>query len=223
MSQAVDASIKVFLLGDSGVGKSSLMLSFASGTFDPDISSTIGIDFKVKTVEVIDADGVKRNINIYLWDTAGQERFRTLTSSYYRGANAVVLVYDVNEPQTFHGLQRWMDEADVFCRNNDENDEDNNAVYLLIGNKIDKCVMEGSEKGEGIPFMSVPKEQAQQLAQRRRMLLAFTSAKTRAGVEQAFDELARNVYDKIRVKGSGHSSGINFNKPNSEPKANSCC
>ncbi|EKG07877.1 small GTP-binding protein Rab18, putative [Trypanosoma cruzi] len=218
MSQAVDASIKVFLLGDSGVGKSSLMLSFASGTFDPDISSTIGIDFKVKNVEVMDANGVKRNVNIHLWDTAGQERFRTLTSSYYRGANAVVLVYDVNEPQTFHGLQRWMEEADVFCRNDDEDD----AVYLLIGNKIDKCVG-GSSEGEGAPFMSVPKEQAQQLAQRRRMLLAFTSAKTRAGVEQAFDELARTVYDKIRVKGSDYSSGINFNKPASEPKSSSCC
>ncbi|RNE96458.1 small GTP-binding protein Rab18 [Trypanosoma conorhini] len=222
MSQAVDASIKVLLLGDSGVGKSSLMFAFAAGTFNPDISSTIGIDFKVKTVEVVDADGARRHVNLHLWDTAGQERFRTLTSSYYRGANAVVLVYDVNEPQTFHGLQRWMEEADAFCRG--DGDDEEGAVYLLIGNKIDKCGGGGvSDAAEGTPFMSVPKEQAQQLAQRRRMLLAFTSAKTRAGVEQAFDELARSVYDRLRRRGGDHSSGVNFNKPADHPNHGTCC
>ncbi|KEG13534.1 small GTP-binding protein Rab18 [Trypanosoma grayi] len=220
MPQDADAAIKVLLLGDSGVGKSSLMLSFASGTFDPDISSTIGIDFKVKTVEVVDSDGTRKNVNLHLWDTAGQERFRTLTSSYYRGAHAVVLVYDVNEPQTFHGLQRWIEEADAFCRV----DGDDEAVYLLIGNKIDKCGRGEGTEGEASSLMALPKEQAQQLAQRRRMLLAFTSAKTRAGVQQAFDELARSVYDKKKMKsGDDHASGLNFNKPQRPPTRGTCC
>ncbi|ORC89834.1 small GTP-binding protein Rab18 [Trypanosoma theileri] len=216
MSHSVDASIKVLLLGDSGVGKSSLMLSFAMGSFDPDISSTIGIDFKVKTVEVVDSAGARRKVNLNLWDTAGQERFRTLTSSYYRGAHAVVLVYDVNEPQTFHGLQRWIEEADAFCRTDDEDD----AVYLLIGNKIDKCGGEGSDSEAS---MAVPKEQAQQLAQKRRMLLAFTSAKTCAGIQQAFDELARSVYDKMRMKNNDRPSRLNFNKSRDDQNHGMCC
>lgn len=220
MSSDADVSFKVLLLGDSGVGKSSLMLSFTSGVFDSDISSTIGIDFKVKAVEVIDATGGRKKINLHIWDTAGQERFRTLTSSYYRGAHAVVLVYDVNEPQTFYGLQRWIEEADVFCRNNVQDV----AIYLLIGNKIDMCVEEGSAGEDGAPSMAVPKEQAQQLARERGMLLAFTSAKTLVGVHQAFDELARSVYDKLQTRNVSKSPGINIAaRTNDAAPRSTCC
>ncbi|XP_050340656.1 ras-related protein Rab-18-like [Bactrocera neohumeralis] len=182
-----DLSIKVLLIGDSGVGKSSLLLSFTSGAFDEDINATIGIDFRVKKVEVLDAHlGQRKQLSMQLWDTAGQERFRTLTSSYYRGANAVVLVYDVNEPQTFTGLQEWLEEANAYCRS--ERDEDS-VIYLLIGNKVDRCPMEGD--------MAVSKATAQSFAKQHAMLFALTSAKTQVGVAQAFDEVARNVFDKL--------------------------
>lgn len=120
MSSDVEMSIKVLLIGDSGVGKSSLLLSFTTGTFDADISSTIGIDFKIKKVDVVDpTNGRKTQVNLQLWDTAGQERFRTLTSSYYRGAQVVVLVYDVNAPESFYGLKKWLDEANSYCHRGD--------------------------------------------------------------------------------------------------------
>jgi small GTP-binding protein len=184
-----ERTIKVLLIGDSGVGKSSLLLSFTTGTFDENISATIGIDFKVKKVEVVDSDtGAKATVNLQLWDTAGQERFRTLTSSYYRGAQAVVLVYDVNEPQSFHGLKKWLDEANSYCRRDEV--ESSNVVFLLIGNKTDLCPNENS--------MPLPKSAAQGFAQQNNMLFALASAKTKIGVAQAFDEVARNAYDKMQ-------------------------
>ncbi|KAG5469466.1 hypothetical protein LSCM1_02687 [Leishmania martiniquensis] len=209
-STGADKTIKVLLIGDSGVGKSSLLLSFTTGAFDENISSTIGIDFKVKKVDVVDAHtGGKATVNLQLWDTAGQERFRTLTSSYYRGAHAVVLVYDVNEPQSFHGLKKWLDEANNYCRRDEA--ESNSMVFLLIGNKTDLCLDENS--------MPLPRSTAQGFAQQNNMLFALTSAKTRIGVAQAFDEVARSVYDKLQdleqyerrrftnLSGGGNNSG----------------
>ena len=186
-------AIKVLLIGDSAVGKSSLMMRFINNSFDPDISSTIGIDFKVKQVEVIDmADGSTKTVSAQLWDTAGQERFRTLTSSYYRGAQAVVLVYDVSEPATFEGVSKWLEEARTFLAGED-------VVYLLIGNKTD--LAEG-----GPSTFAVPKEQAQRFAMENKMMFALCSAKTKEGVMHAFEEVVRQVYDK-RSKASAAAAG----------------
>lgn len=211
-----DVSIKVLLIGDSGVGKSSLLVSFTSGTFDEDINATIGIDFKVKTVEVLDAHlGRRRQVSMQLWDTAGQERFRTLTSSYYRGANAVVLVYDVNEPQSFIGLQKWLEEANSYCRGDSD---ENGVVYLLIGNKVDRCSTEAE--------MAVGKATAQSFAKQHDMLFALTSAKTQVGVAQAFDEVARNVYDKLSEAGVAQQGrGTNLRDENTDNGGNGggCC
>ncbi|KAK7202032.1 small GTP-binding protein Rab18 [Novymonas esmeraldas] len=188
-TSGADKTIKVLLIGDSGVGKSSLLLSFTTGAFDENISATIGIDFKVKKVSVVDMhSGNKATVNLQLWDTAGQERFRTLTSSYYRGAQAVVLVYDVNEPQSFHGLQKWLDEANSYCRRDEA--ERHNIVFLLVGNKTDLCAGEDA--------MALPQSTAQAFAQENNMLFALASAKTRIGVAQAFDEVARNVYERLQ-------------------------
>ncbi|KAH0720730.1 hypothetical protein KY290_005656 [Solanum tuberosum] len=97
-SSSYDLSFKILLIGDSGVGKSSLLLSFISNAVD-DITPTIGVDFKIKTLTV----GGKR-LKLTIWDTAGQEKFRTLTSSYFRGAQGIILVYDVTRRDTFTNL-----------------------------------------------------------------------------------------------------------------------
>ena len=99
--------IKLLLIGDSGVGKSCLLLRFAENSFTPSFITTIGIDFKTKRVNLND-----KPVKIQVWDTAGQERFRTITSAYYRGAHGIVLCYDVSARDSFSNLRNWMKNCD---------------------------------------------------------------------------------------------------------------
>ena len=97
-----DLQIKLLMIGDSAVGKTSLLLRYANDTFSSTFITTIGIDFKIKTV---DLDG--RRVKLQIWDTAGQEQFRSMMYSYYKGAHGVVLVYDVTSRETFDSIAHW--------------------------------------------------------------------------------------------------------------------
>ncbi|XP_029955747.1 ras-related protein Rab-18a isoform X2 [Salarias fasciatus] len=146
-----------------------LLLRFTEDTFDPEQSATIGVDFKVKTITV---DGNKAKLAI--WDTAGQERFRTLTPSYYRGAQGVILVYDVTRRETFTKLDNWLNELETYCTRSD-------LVKMLVGNKIDRENHE-LDRAEGLKF-----------ARKHSMLFIEASAKTKDGVQCAFEELVEKV------------------------------
>ncbi|RVE59019.1 hypothetical protein OJAV_G00200090 [Oryzias javanicus] len=169
MEDDVLTTLKILIIGESGVGKSSLLLRFTEDTFDPEQSATIGVDFKVKTISV---DGNKAKLAI--WDTAGQERFRTLTPSYYRGAQGVILVYDVTRRETFTKLDNWLNELETYCTRND-------LVKMLVGNKIDKENHE-VDRAEGLKF-----------ARKHSTLFIEASAKTKDGVQCAFEELVEKV------------------------------
>jgi Ras-related protein Rab-18 len=121
-----DHVVKLLLVGDSGVGKTSLLLCFASKEFKEDMKSTIGMDLKLKHVTIRG-----RRLKLTIWDTAGQERFRTLTSAYYRGALGVIIVYDVTRRETFDNIKDWIKEIDMHSTHED-------AVRMLIANKIDQ-------------------------------------------------------------------------------------
>nr|XP_027108714.1 ras-related protein RABC2a-like [Coffea arabica] len=126
-SNSYDYSFKILLIGDSGVGKSSLVLSFISQQYLQDLSPTIGVDFKIKLLTF----GGKR-MKLTIWDTAGQERFGTLTSSYYRGAHGIILVYDVTRRETFTNLSEiWAKEVELYSTNHD-------CIRILVGNKVDR-------------------------------------------------------------------------------------
>jgi small GTP-binding protein len=116
--------VKILLLGDTGVGKSSLMFRFSEGEFKSGLIGTAGVDYKMKNIEL----GGK-SIKIQIWDTAGQERYRTLTKAYYRGAAGIILVYDVTDPVSFNNVQYWLKKI--------KKHGDENVEIILMGNKID--------------------------------------------------------------------------------------
>ncbi|TPX34900.1 hypothetical protein SmJEL517_g02566 [Synchytrium microbalum] len=167
------ATFKLLLIGDSGTGKSSLLLRFTDDTWlQPDeVSATIGVDFKVKMMEV---DGKRYKLTI--WDTAGQERFRTLTSSYYRGAQGVILVYDVSNRSTFDHLQLWFTELDTYSSSRD-------VVKMIVGNKSDKDTAGSRE---------VSRKEGEAFAKRMGTLFVESSAKTKTGVREAFVDVVRS-------------------------------
>jgi small GTP-binding protein len=199
-----DYLFKLLLIGDSGVGKSSLLLSFTSDTFE-DLSPTIGVDFKVKHVNI----GGKK-LKLAIWDTAGQERFRTLTSSYYRGAQGVIMVYDVTRRDTFTNLSDiWAKEIDLYSTNQD-------CIKMLVGNKVDKESERAVTKKEGIDF-----------ARQYGCLFIECSAKTRVNVEQCFEELVLKILDTPSLLAEGSSGGkkniFKQKPPQADESAGGCC
>ncbi|OAL25485.1 hypothetical protein AYO22_04804 [Fonsecaea multimorphosa] len=168
-----DYLFKLLLIGDSGVGKSCLLLRFADDTYTESYISTIGVDFKIRTIEL---DG--KTVKLQIWDTAGQERFRTITSSYYRGAHGICVVYDVTDMDSFNNVKQWLQEIDRYATEG--------VNKLLVGNKSDmsdKKVVEYTMAKEfadslGIPFLE-------------------TSAKNASNVEQAFLTMARQIKERM--------------------------
>ena len=122
--QEYDYLFKLLLIGNSSVGKSSLLFRFVENVWDDSFVPTIGVDFKLKTLEV---NGKK--VKLQIWDTAGQERFKNITASYYRGGNGVLVVYDITERESFDNLTSWLIEI--------EKNANKNVYKLLIGNKCD--------------------------------------------------------------------------------------
>jgi len=115
---------KIVLTGDSGVGKSCLLLRFADDSYTESYISTIGVDFRFREVTI---DG--KRIKLQIWDTAGQERFRTITSAYYRGAHGILIVYDTTSYNSFSNVQQWLDEINL--------QSSSSTIKVLIGNKCD--------------------------------------------------------------------------------------
>ncbi|BFZ18754.1 hypothetical protein BsWGS_21793 [Bradybaena similaris] len=170
MAREYDHLFKLLIIGDSGVGKSSLLLRFADNVFSGTYITTIGVDFKIRTID-INGERVK----LQIWDTAGQERFRTITSTYYRGTHGVVVVYDVTSGESFANVQRWLHEIDQNC---------DVVNRILVGNKDDD------------PDRKVVLTQdAQRFAERMQIQLFETSAKENKNVEEMFRAITKLALD----------------------------
>lgn len=199
-----DHLFKVLLVGDSAVGKSCLLMRFTADRFDEVTTSTIGVDFRVK---YLDING--QRVKLTVWDTAGQERFRTLTSSYYRGAQGIIFVYDVSRRETFENLDRiWMKEVDIYS-----NIED--AVKMVVANKVD---LEGERQ--------VTTEEGHAFARNMGCLYVETSAKINIAVQQAFEELATKILETPALLGSGYGSGsgaVKLNQQGAQSSSSCSC
>ncbi|KAL6138690.1 hypothetical protein ACLB2K_063969 [Fragaria x ananassa] len=203
-----DYLIKLLLIGDSaigielipftpllcdsaGVGKSCLLLRFSDGSFTTSFITTIGIDFKIRTIEL---DG--KRIKLQIWDTAGQERFRTITTAYYRGAMGILLVYDVTDESSFNNIRNWI-------RNIEQHASDN-VNKILVGNKAD---MDESKR-------AVPTSKGQALADEYGIKFFETSAKTNLNVEEVFFSIARDIKQRLADTDSkAEPQTIRINQP----------
>jgi len=201
---AYDYLIKLLLIGDSGVGKSCLLLRFSDDSFTPSFITTIGIDFKIRTIEF---EGKK--IKLQIWDTAGQERFRTITTAYYRGAMGILLVYDVTDDKSFANIRNWI--------RNIEQHASENVNKILIGNKcdlVDKKVID-TARGKA-------------LAEEFSIRFLETSAKNSINVDEAFISLARDIKKRLLdvepvPTQSGRDKDVNLNKNQPGKKSGKCC
>ena len=162
-------------------------------------------------MEVSGSDGKSKRVKVTIWDTAGQERFRTLTSSYYRGAQGIILVYDVARTDTFDSLSMWLQEVEQFSMGSGKE-----VVKLLVGNKVDQQRV-------------VPREKAESWAQSKGMLFMEASAKTKVGIAQVFNEVVQKILENPTLlsntrpakAGRANIGTANTNKNNTN--SGGCC
>jgi len=190
------------LIGDSGVGKSCLLLRFADYSFTDTYVSTIGVDFRFRGITV-----GEKQIKLQIWDTAGQERFRTITSAYYRGADGIVIVYDISRRESFDHVDDWLREASRYAKEG--------VTKMVIGNKCDR-----------ISQRVVSVEEGTQLAQKHGMRFIETSSKDAVNVESAFKLIAELLIELRKSQGvQAGASGIRVGQGRSltETKEGGCC
>ena len=176
IEQKYDFLFKILLVGNSSVGKSSLFLRFVDDVWNDVFVPTIGVDFKIKTLKINE-----KNVKLQIWDTAGQERFRTIISSYYKGAQGILLVFDVTEKESFESLNNWLIEI--------EKNANKNVVKILIGNKNDL------EEKRVISF-----SQAKDFADSNGLKYVETSAKLNNNVTEAFSEIGKELMEASKDK-----------------------
>ncbi|XP_063802828.1 ras-related protein Rab-13 [Pseudophryne corroboree] len=198
MAKSYDHLFKLLLIGDSGVGKTCLIVRFSEDSFNSTYISTIGIDFKIRTTEI---QGKK--IKLQVWDTAGQERFKTITTAYYRGAMGIILVYDITDERSFENIQNWMKSI-----------KENAAAgveRMLLGNK---CDMENRRK--------VQKERGEKLAKEHGIRFFETSAKSSQNVDESFNTLATDILVQMsRRAAHGMKDPVDL-KSSSKKGSNKC-
>lgn len=161
---------KILLLGESAVGKSSLMLQFTDNKFKDYIMQTIGVDFKTKIIEVDNT-----SIKLQIFDTAGQEKFRTITRTYYQGAKGILVVFDISRPETFRLTKYWIDSI--------KEQITGDVDIALVGNKCDLV-------------RAVDKEEAAQFAKENNIPYFETSAKNNTNVDEIFTYLGKSAYER---------------------------
>ncbi|KAI6192707.1 Rab-10 [Aphelenchoides besseyi] len=194
-----DLLFKLLLIGDSGVGKTCILYRFSDDAFNTTFISTIGIDFKIKTIELRG-----KKIKLQIWDTAGQERFHTITTSYYRGAMGIMLVYDITNAKSFDNIAKWL-------RNIDEHASEE-VVKMLLGNKCDMT-----------DRRVVSKECGERIADDHQIRFLETSAKANINIDRAFYDLAEAILNNTPNQQSADPHSIRPQVQESVVNRLKCC
>ena len=198
--------IKLLIIGDSAVGKTSMLLKYTDNFFPESHLATIGVEFKTKEVEY---NGY--NIELQVWDTAGQERFKSITKSFFRNANGIIFVYDITQKNTFKNVKDWIKDSEV---------NDFGFQRILVGNKID---LQNKRQ--------VSLEDAKEWADKKNMEVIETSAKTGANIDKAVLKLIElilqnktndEIMNKFGVTEKKNTEKLN-NKDNKTKKSKKCC
>ena len=167
---------KILLIGNSNVGKSSLFLRFVDEIWKENFVPTIGVDFKIKSIKIDN-----KTIKLQIWDTAGQERFRSILSSYYKGANGILLLYDITNVNSFKSLSNWLIEI--------EKNSSKNVKKILIGNKCDLNELR-----------KIPINKGKEFADTYNMKFIETSAKNNVNINECFNILGKELINNIDLK-----------------------
>ena len=199
-----DMIFKIVLIGDTSVGKTNMLSRYISNEYNPNSQSTIGVELSTKNY-IFDNNEVK----VQIWDTAGQEKYRSITSSYYKGAQGCLLVYDITRKETFDNIDKWFSEL--------KNSSNSDITAILIGNK---CDLSNERK--------VTTEEAQKKAKLLNMAFMETSALDGSNIDKAFSELVNNVYQKNKqnfnneIKVILEDKGEEINQQGTEEKKKNC-
>ena len=172
---------KILLLGDSTVGKTCFLMRYTDNTFQEIHMSTIGLDYKLKNVQLDDGKMVK----IQIWDTAGQDRFRSITKNYYKGAHGIILIYDITNQKTFENVKNWINQI--------KEEVSNKVTIILVGNKID-------DEDHRV----VSTEQGEKMAKDFGLMFFECSAKSGVNIDSTFNELVKKTvenYSKVKMEG----------------------
>ena len=193
---------KILLIGDLGVGKSCVILRYVEGDFPGNIMSSIGVDFKTKQIELDE-----HSIKMQIWDTAGHEKFRTITTSYYKSAQAIIILYDITQKSSFDHIRNWITEIDKFGKQG--------VLKVIVGNKLD---LENNRK--------ISKEDAENLALKYGVKLWEVSAKDNTNIEEMFVDTIKTLLEKnskIISESSSMGNNIKLSKNIKNKKNKKCC
>ena len=168
----IDAKYKILILGDSTVGKTCFLTRYTDNTFQEEYLASIGMDYKIKSYEKEDGNSIK----LYIWDTAGQDRFRSITRNYYKGADGIILIYDITNEESFNNVKHWI--------NSIKEEAPDKVVIILVGNKVDD---EENRK--------IKKENGEKISQEFKLPFFECSAKADINVNSAFEALIKKLIE----------------------------
>ena len=199
MSSEQNNTFKILTIGEGGVGKTCILRRFVENKFLKSHLATIGIDFRTKIIKVYG-----RNIKLKIWDTAGQERYRNITNQIFKGADGIVLVYDVNNEVSYAKIKDWIEQI----TSNVSRDE---ISLVLLGNKCD------------IEERAISKEKGQEMADELKVKYYETSALAGTGIDEAFEGLTKEILKKKKVvNGDGRNISLSSSQKKKK-EAKTCC